>query len=141
MLVNAGMALAAIIAATEAKGLDHRYLDSYLVCAYVAEDGPSLVCSCIVGRALHRLGVPMLVIAHLRQGAEITREANLRTLADANFPLTALALEVMRRAQYHQDSGSTDADALTDAMLAFVQGIDRHSGVRLNDTRAMTLTF
>lgn len=99
-------ALYALRAVVADKGADHVYEraadDGPFTCLYVQETDGELCPQCIVGHALHHLGVPL----HLMAGD--VNDENVETLAPHlclhGYQLTDGATEVLQAAQIVQDS-------------------------------------
>lgn len=102
-VITFDMALEALNAAVDEKGDDYVYQGEGTFCAYVASDEPS----CIVGNALHRLGVSIPTLAKMDKcaigGAVITSRKVLEVLEDSGFTLDDDAVILLSTAQTLQD--------------------------------------
>ena len=111
-VITFDMALEALNAAVEEKGADYVYEGEGTFCAYVASDQPS----CIVGNALHRLGVsiPTLVeMDHCTVGGEaISSRKILEVLEGSGFILDNDAVMFLATAQVLQDAEIPWGDAV-----------------------------
>lgn len=97
------MALEALNAAVDEKGSDYVYKGVGSICTYAAFDEPS----CIVGNALHRLGVSIPTLVKMDQcsfgGSVITSPKVLEVLEDSGFALDDDAVTLLSAAQSLQD--------------------------------------
>lgn len=84
-------------------------------CLYVHEEDGEKVPGCIVGTALHSLGVPLDVFAPF-EGKNVNA---LRM--DLPLPLTQEGWRMLSLAQHEQDSNSTWAEAVESALSEVVQ--------------------
>lgn len=102
-VITFDMALEALNAAVDEKGDDYVYQGEGTFCAYVASDEPS----CIVGNALHRLGVSIPTLVKMDKcaigGAVITSRKVLEVLEDSGFTLDDDAVILLSTAQTLQD--------------------------------------
>lgn len=101
-------ALNGLRAAVATKGADYVYEspplnDGLYMCLYVQEIDGELHPRCIIGYALHHLGVPLQVLAAADNNNENVRELAHR-LRDHGYQLTDDAIEVLQAAQIEQDS-------------------------------------
>lgn len=106
------MALEALNAAVDEKGDDYVYEGEGTFCAYVANGEPS----CIVGNALHRLGVSIPTLAEMDYcaigGAVITSPKVLEVLEYRGFTLDYDAVMLLSAAQTLQDDQVPWGDAV-----------------------------
>lgn len=98
-------ALRALREAVEEKGWDYEYPDAFRDedsnCMYVVDDAPA----CIVGNALHRLGVPVEELAK-------NNTLNFRYRELNGVGISGQARMALNRAQRKQDGYGTWGDAL-----------------------------
>lgn len=111
-VITLDMALEALNAAVEEKGADYVYEGEGTFCAYVAFDEPS----CIVGNALHRLGVSIPTLVKMDKcaigGAVISSPKVLDVLEDSGFILDDEAVMLLSTAQVLQDDDVPWGDAV-----------------------------
>jgi hypothetical protein len=102
-VITYDMALEALNAAVEEKGADYVYEGEGTFCAYVASGEPS----CIVGNALHRLGVSIPTLVKMDKcaigGSVITSRKVLDVLEDSGFTLDGDVITLLSTAQTLQD--------------------------------------
>lgn len=111
-VITFDMALEALNAAVEEKGDDYVYEGEGTFCAYVASGEPS----CIVGNALHRLGVSIPTLVEMDRcaigGAVISSPKVLEVLEDSGFDLDYEAVMLFSTAQVLQDDEVPWGDAV-----------------------------
>lgn len=113
--ITKNKALDAMRKAVESESPDFIYGSRYVNgCFYVSRGEPA----CIVGRALHSLGVPIETLSAMDVGMDgtITHPDTVQVLRDAGFLPTESALVVMRTAQMEQDAGSSWGEAMAAAL-------------------------
>lgn len=113
--ITENKALDAMRKAVESESPDFIYNSRYVNgCFYVSRGEPA----CIVGRALHSIGVPIETLSAMDVGMDgtITHPGTVEVLKDAGFLPTTAALAVMRRAQAVQDAGGTWGEAMAAAL-------------------------
>ena len=111
-LITFDMALEALNAAVDEKGSDYVYKGGGTFCAYQEFGEPS----CIVGNALHCLGVPIRTLAEMDQcsfaGSVISSRKVLDILEDSGFVLDDDAVMLLTAAQVLQDDAVSWGDAV-----------------------------
>ena len=109
------MALEALNAAVDEKGSDYVYEGGRMSRTYVAYDEPS----CIVGNALHRLGVSISTLTEMDRrtidGAAISSRKVLEVLEGSGFILDNDAVMLLATAQVMQDAEIPWGDAVREA--------------------------
>ena len=83
-------------------------------CLYARDGEPD----CLIGMALHRIGVPVETLAEMNDPGEIDNRPTLVRLAAGGFRLDADALIAMQAAQSCQDTEGTWGRAMTEAQEA-----------------------
>lgn len=111
-VITFDMALEALNAAVDEKGADFVYQGEGTFCTYAAYDEPS----CIVGNALHRLGVSISTLEKMDHcmigGAVISSPKVLDVLEDSGFDLDYEAIVLLSTAQVLQDDEVPWGDAV-----------------------------
>lgn len=77
------------------------------LCTYVHNGQPD----CLVGQALHKLGVPLDALERIQDG-DTFDPAGIGEVSDDTFELTPLATSLLAEAQRYQDTGYPWHDAL-----------------------------
>lgn len=111
-VITFDMALEALNAAVDEKGSDYVYEGGRTSRTYVAYDEPS----CIVGNALHRLGVSISTLTEMDRrtidGAAISSRKVLEVLEGSGFILDNGAVMLLATAQVLQDAEIPWGDAV-----------------------------
>lgn len=111
-VITFDMALEALNAAVDEKGSDYVYGGGRMSRTYAAYDEPS----CIVGNALHRLGVSISTLTEMDRrtidGAAISSRKVLEVLEGSGFILDNDAVMLLATAQVLQDAEIPWGDAV-----------------------------
>lgn len=111
-VITFDMALEALNAAVDEKGSDYVYEGGRTSRTYVAYDEPS----CIVGNALHRLGVSISTLTEMDRrtidGAAISSRKVLEVLEGSGFIIDNDAVMLLATAQVLQDAEIPWGDAV-----------------------------
>ena len=111
-VITYDMALEALNAVVDEKGGDYVYEGGRMSRTYVAYDEPS----CIVGNALHRLGVSISTLTEMDRrtidGAAISSRKVLEVLEGSGFILDNDAVMLLATAQVLQDAEIPWGDAV-----------------------------
>lgn len=111
-VITFDMVLEALNAAVDEKGSDYVYEGGRMSRTYVAYDEPS----CIVGNALHRLGVSISTLTEMDRrtidGAAISSRKVLDVLEGSGFILDNDAVMLLATAQVLQDAEIPWGDAV-----------------------------
>lgn len=115
VLITFDMALEALNAVVDEKGGDYVYEGGRMSRTYVAYDEPS----CIVGNALHRLGVPIPTLVEVDRsaigGEVVSSRKVLDVLESSGFILDNDAVMLLATAQVLQDAEIPWGDAVREA--------------------------
>lgn len=127
--LDAPLAIAILTWAVEKLGAEAKYVKPEYVkgCVYIEPFTNS--CSCIVAHALHHAGMTIEEIAVLDTQSHYTPTSSI-TIAMAELPkrvhISALARNILRIAQDHQDEGGTFGESLRWAKLVYERGTSDH---------------
>lgn len=115
VFITFDMALEALNAVVDEKGGDYVYEGGRMSRTYVAYDEPS----CIVGNALHRLGVPIPTLVEVDRsaigGEVVSSRKVLDVLESSGFILDNDAVMLLATAQVMQDAEIPWGDAVREA--------------------------